>query len=424
MSETDHQGTSVLLPESKVAVFSHDSDTLGVARRLADDWRFTRVDVAVEEGDVDAAIAAYKDYASPELVIIQSDKIDNDFTAKLEELSAHCDEGTAAIVIGPVNDVYLYRSMINMGISDYLVRPVQAEIMADVVVKSLIERLGVTGSCLIALIGAKGGVGVSALSQGLASGVAGVYGQKTVLLDGCGGCSTLSVGLGFEPSTTLSEAARAVENQDDDSLGRMLIKVADKSVGDALSVLASGGEGMLEPTVTAEQFEDIVDMLMMKYPVVVADLSQAPHALQRVVLARANQIQVVATPSLAALRQGRSLIQEIKDVRGGEGENIALVVNMCGMAGKQEVAKADIEAAMGMKISAQIGFEPQVFMGAESAGQVVLADSAGRRLIETHILPVVRGLLGVSEVHDAKACDDVASGGFMAGILKKFKTGS
>ena len=115
------QGTAVLLPESSVAVFSKDQETLASARTLETDWRFARVVVGVEEGGIDSAILSYQEFESSDLLIIQTETMDDSFTAKLEELASHCDEGTAAIVIGPENDVNLYRKLIDMGISDYLV---------------------------------------------------------------------------------------------------------------------------------------------------------------------------------------------------------------------------------------------------------------------------------------------------------------
>src|SRR5689334_17886303 len=123
MSEATSQGTSILLPAAGVAVYSKDQETLAAARNLAHDWRFARINLVVEEGDVHAATAAYKELQSPDLIIIQTDHIDDAFAGQLEALAASCDEGTAAIVIGPVNDVYLYRKLIEMGVSDYLVRP-------------------------------------------------------------------------------------------------------------------------------------------------------------------------------------------------------------------------------------------------------------------------------------------------------------
>ncbi|MGB0720695.1 MAG: AAA family ATPase, partial [Bdellovibrionales bacterium] len=337
-SKTD---MGVLLPGSRVAVFSTDQETLDAAASLAEDWRFARVGLETHKGGVDDAIDVYRAHESPDLLIVQTDTVDDDFSKKLEDLAAQCDEGTAAIVIGPVNDVYLYRRMIDMGISDYLVRPVEPTVLADVIARALVDRLGVSDSQLVAVIGAKGGVGASTIAQGLACCAADLAQQKTVLLDICGGRSTLNVGLGFEPTTTLAEAVRVAEKRDDEALKRMLHAVSDK-----LSVLASGGDMMLERVISPAQIEALIDVFMAAYPVVVVDLSQAEPELARAVLVRANRIIVTATPGLPALRQSRALIHEIKTARGNQDGGIDFVINMQGLAGPHEIAKKDIETAM------------------------------------------------------------------------------
>lgn len=416
-NQSQNQETSILLPVSSIAVFSKDQETLGAARALEDDWRFARVGLQVDEGDIDMAIQAYAELESPDLLIIQTDTIDEAFTERLESLAENCDEGTAAVIIGPVNDVYLYRRMIDMGISDYLVRPVETPVLADVAARTLIQRIGVTGSRLIAFAGAKGGVGTSVLAQAASCGIAEYLDEKTILLDACGGRSTLSVGLGFEPSTTLLEAVRAAGSQDEDGLKRMLNKVLEK-----LYVLAAGGDVMLESTITAEQFEDLIDMLMIKYPAVVIDLSQAPEALEKTVISRANQINVVTTQNLVSLRQARSLIQEIKEVRGGDEDGVELIVNMQGLAPKQDVPKADIEKAMELNVSAEIPFDPQIFQSNESEGHRITEDKAGAILVKSQILPVLAGLFSGKALDEAQASGDKASG-FLGGFLNKLSAG-
>ena len=413
MSEVDNQATSILLPTSTVAVYSQDQTTLQAARDLENDWRFARVNVQTEEGNVEAAIEAYADVSSPELIIIQTDTIDESFTGRLEVLAGYCDEGTSAIVIGPDNDVNLYRRLIDMGVSDYLVRPVATPDMAEVIAKALIEKIGVTGSRLIAVMGSKGGVGASILSEALACCLSDVLGQKTMLLDTAGGWSTLSVGLGFEPSTTLNEAVRAAENNDEDSINRMLHMVDER-----LSVLATGGDVMLEPTVSAEQLEKLIDMLMIKYPVLIVDLSQSSEILQKAVLTRANQILVASTPTLPSLRLARSLIQEIREVRGGEDDDVSLIINMQGQAAANEVSKKDIEKAMEFTVAAYLPYDANMFLGNESESKKLTDDKAARALIEKTLVPLVKKSI-VAE--DEEGGDGSSEDGLLGGLLGKLK---
>lgn len=414
MSEADNSALSILLPSASVGVFSNDKATLEAAASTLHDWRFARVKVQAREGDARTAAQIYKETPSPDLVIVQTEEINDDFIASLEELASNCQEGTAAIVIGPVNDVYLYRKLIDMGVSDYLVRPLEAPVMANVIAKTLIDRLGVTGSRLIAFIGAKGGVGTSVLAQSTAWGLSDVFQQKGVLLDASGGWSVASVSMGFEPSTTLLEAARAAEEQDEDSLKRMLFAADER-----LSVLASGGDVMLDPTITPDQMETLLGVLMVKYPVIIADLSKASPDIAKSVINKAHQIVVVSTPTVSSLRLARSLIQEIKELTGDDSSKIEMIINMQGISPKNEVRKSDIEAALEFEISTAISYMPEVFLAAEAEGKKLSDNPAGKDMVHINLMPVVQKILSVgpSNYEAVKPAND----GFIGGILNKLK---
>lgn len=413
MSEAVPSGTSILLPGAQVAVFSRDAETLAAARAVASDWRFARVGIAAQEGDVDAAISLYQQQASPDLVVVQTDQIDESFTQKLETLAGSCAERTGAIVVGPVNDVYLYRKLIGMGVSDYLVRPLSPHIFAEVIAKTIIEKIGATGSRLIAVTGAKGGVGTSILAEALANAIADILREKTVLLDAGGGWSTASVGLGFEPATTLGEAIRMASAGDETRLSRMLIPFGEK-----LSVLASGGDVMLEHNVSPEQIETLLNLLMAKYPLLVFDLSGAPPLVRRAVLARAHEAVVVSTASLPSLRLARTMMHEIKELRGGSTDGVDLVVNMSGIAPSAEVPRGDIEAALECRPALFVPFNPKLFMGLEGQGRKFTDDKAGAEIARS-LLPLVQRLL--SREGDPPPDKGKADGGVggILGLLRK-----
>src|SRR6185312_9207569 len=153
--------TSVLLPASRVDFFALDDGTAEHAQRLATDWRFARVAVQVIREGIEGAIARYGQAASPELIIIETNDISDNFIQQLGNLAGVCAAGTDAVIIGHKNDVHLYRSLVEMGIKDYLVRPVSEEDMTKVIARTLVEKRGLSGSRLISVIGSKGGVGTT-----------------------------------------------------------------------------------------------------------------------------------------------------------------------------------------------------------------------------------------------------------------------
>jgi len=411
MSDADHKATSVLLPASSLAIFSNDRTSLEATEKLAEDWRFARVKIKAEEGDVKTAIKTYEEMKSPDLIILQTDSIDDSFTASLGELAGNCEEGTAAIVVGPVNDVHLYRQLIEMGVSDYLVKPLETEVLADVIAKALIARIGVKGSHLISVVGSKGGVGTTSIVQALAWAATDLLKQKTLVVDAAGGWSPLSVGLGFEPATTLAEAAKAAENSDEDSLNRMLFEASDK-----LHVLATGGDVMLDQSISAAQMEMLLDSVMARYPLVIADLSHAPTDIGKATLARSNQIFLVSTPNLAALRLARSLLLEMKDLRGGSTDDVAMIVNMQGLSAKNEVSIKDAEEAMDFKVRTTIPFTPEAFMAQESASQKLSQNSQGASILKDHILPLLTGFVDAGE-EDVQIPEKASGGGFLGGLF-------
>lgn len=403
--------TNILLPTATVDLFLRDSETTQSAKSLQDDWRFARVAISVEEGDVETAIKSYQDTKSPSLIIIETDTTDESFTSRLEALAEFCDEGTSAIVIGPVNDVNLYRSLTSMGVSDYLVKPVPVESLSDIIAENLIDKLGASGSRLIAVMGAKGGVGTSALTQGLAWGLSETLDQKTFLMDAAGGWSSLSVGMGFEPASTLYEAVRAAGDKDEDTLGRMFFKANDK-----LDVLSVGSDTMLETSVQAPQYEELIDLMMIKYPVVIVDLSSAIPSLKRTVINRAHEIILVTTPTLSSLRSTRSLLQEIKLLKGGDLSPVDLVVNMQGIMPSKEVPKKDIADSLDMTPSAYIPFDSKLFVGAENEGKKLTRIKEGKNVVG-HMLPIAQKVLNQNNMAVPSVQENDS---LLDGIVRKF----
>jgi len=255
------------------------------------------------------------------------------------------------------------------------------------------------------------------LCQSAACGVAEFMDQKTFLMDACGGWSTMSVGLGFEPVTTLVEAARAADAHDEDSFSRMIHKVSDK-----LSVLASGSDVMLDQSLNGEQLETMLDLLLVKYPVVFIDLSHSPQGLQNTVISRAHQINVVSSSGLVSLRQGRSLVQEIKDLRGGQSDGIELIINMHGMPGAKDVPKGDIETAMDSKVSGVIPYDAKIFQANESASRKIISDKDGAELVKSKLLPIVQKIIAADYSSDDVEQKPSKGGGLLGGLIQKLSS--
>lgn len=392
--------TAILLPAARVDVFALDDGTAATAEKISADWRFARVEISTTRGGMDAAVERYRHAASPELIIIETNDISEAFTAQLGALAEVCAEGTDAVIIGPTNDVHLYRSLVGMGVRDYLVRPVSEEDMVGMIARTLVEKRGLAGSRLVAVTGSKGGVGATVVAQALAWDIAESLKQKTMLLDAAGSAGTIGITFGLEPASTFADAVRIGTSGSDDDLKRIIQKVTEN-----LSLLVSGGDPVLVDSPDADSTEGLIERIMKTYPVVVADLSGASPSVQKRLITRAAHVVVVSTPHIAALRNCRTLVNEIKNARGGL-DQVELVLNSAGLPGADEVPEADIQKLMNMRAVVKIPFAPKIFMHGETTGKPAGENRAAQDILKS-LIAVAAHASGVSaEGQDEK------SGGF------------
>lgn len=379
--------TAVLLPQARIDFFALDEGTASAAAALAADWRFARVGIQVARSGIEAAVAHYGQNPSPEIIAIETNDISEAFTQQLGQLAAVCGAGTDAIVIGPTNDVHLYRDLIDMGVRDYLVRPVVLDELSKVVAKALIDKKGLAHSRLVSVIGSRGGVGATTMAQVLAWSVAEDFGQKTILMDAAGSAGTLGVAYGLEPAATLTEGLRIGLSGSEDDLKRLI-----QSVTEHLSLMVFGGDPVLGASADPDGVEALVDRVMQKHPVVIIDVSGAPPTVQKRMLTRSSRVVMVTTPVLSALRNCRTLLGEIKSARGSLNE-VDFIVNMQGAAGTEDVPVKEIKKALGMEAMIAVPHAPKVFVGGESAGKPVGRNKAAGEFLQL-LSPVAQKAAG------------------------------
>ncbi len=399
---------SVLLPAASVDFFPLDAGTSSLATQLVSDWRFARVTMRQEEGGIEAAIARYKETASPELIVIETNDISQAFIDQLGGLGGVCNPETDAVIIGPSNDVHLYRDLVEMGVKDYLVRPVTEVDMVKVIAKALIAKRGLSGSRLVAVIGSKGGVGTTSVAQLLAWNIAEMLKQKTMLMDAAGSAGSIGIAYGLEPSTTRIEAVRLGATGSEDDMKRIC-----QTVTDHLSAVVCSGEPLLSDSPDPDSIEALVNRIMQKYPVVVMDLSGAHQMVQKRLLSRASEIVVVSTPMLSALRNTRTLMGELKTLKAHLKE-VDLVINMKGMASTEEVPEQDIETALGMKPAAVIPYSPKIFAASEASGKPV-----GQSALAEKVTSVLMPIASKAAAKEYKAVKVEEKGFDIAALIKK-----
>jgi len=189
------------------------------------------------DGGVEAAIDTIRNDGAPSLLLADlggsADPLD-----AADMLIAACGPGTRIIALGLQNDVGLYRQLIDQGVADYLVKPIQHHtLLAAIQAGERTERAepaAAKAARVAAIIGARGGVGATAVAISVAWSMAKDKRQRVVLLDLDLHFGSLALSLDLEPARGLREILTNPERVDS-----LLVRSAMTKAGDGLRVLAA-----------------------------------------------------------------------------------------------------------------------------------------------------------------------------------------
>src|SRR5271156_596867 len=155
-------------PRVSVQAFCETVETAAAIQAAGEDRRMARAHLRIQMGGLVAAVEAYRSSPTPNVIILESESRNEDILEGLDQLAPVCDAATRVIIIGRVNDVALYRELVRRGVSDYLIAPVGALQVVRSVCGLYSGPDAKPVGRVIAVVGAKGGVGASTLAHNIA----------------------------------------------------------------------------------------------------------------------------------------------------------------------------------------------------------------------------------------------------------------
>jgi pilus assembly protein CpaE len=373
------EGEEFIAPAPPVSVqaFCESAETAATIQAAAEDRRLAKIYLRMQMGGIAGALEAYKISPTPNVIILESEDRGKGILARLDELAAACDAGTRVILIGRHNDIAFYRELMRRGISDYLIAPVGTiDILRTIC--SLFNAPGAEPvGKILAVVGAKGGVGASAVAHNIAWAVARDVHLDAVIADLDLPFGTAGLDYNQDPPQGIAEAVSDPDRVDTAFIDRLLSKCTDR-----LSLLAA--PAILDPVYDfgAEAFDPILDVLRAAVPYVVLDVPHQWNAWTRRVLACADDILIVTAPDLANLRNAKSMIDLLRSSRPNDRRPL-YCLNMVGVPKRPEIKPADFAKAIEGEPLAIIPFDPQLFGTAGNNGQMIAEIASDHRISET-----------------------------------------
>lgn len=358
--------TQVLaVPRVSIQVFCELPETAEVLQAAASDRRLARAHVSVQNGGISAAVTAFSNVPTPNLIIVESRADRDTILTELGQLSEVCDAGTKVIVIGHMNDVILYRTLIREGVSEYLVAPIDVFQIIENIAGLYNNPEAAPIGRVVAFVGAKGGAGSSTIAHNCAWAISEHLAQDTAIIDLDLPFGTAGLNLNQDPPQGVAEALLEPERLDDVLLDRLLTKCTDR-----LSLFASPGAIDREYEFDAKAIDTVIDIVRNNVPYVVADVPHLWAPWTKRMLLQADEIVITALPDLASLRNAKNLIDVLKTSRPND-QMPRLVMNQIGVAKRPEIGIDDFTSAIELEPSVIIPYEPQLFGTAANNGQMI-----------------------------------------------------
>ena len=374
----------------------------------AEDRRLAKTHLSVHMGGIEAAIEAYHTAPTPNVIVLETEG-HSDILAGLDDLAGVCDPGTRVIVIGSAADITPYRELVRRGVNDYVIGPVEILDVVRSICSLFSASEAVTVGRMIAVVGAKGGVGASTVAHNIAWHIARDVALDSVVIDLDLAFGTASLDYNQDPVQGIANAVFSPERLDSSFMERLLAKCTDN-----LSLLAAPATLDQVYDFGADAFDSIFDTLRMTTPCIVLDVPHQWTAWTRRALVGADDILIVAEPDLANMRNTKNMMSMLKAARPNDRPPL-YCINQVGMHKRPEIELRAFAKTIETQPIATVPFDSRTFGTAANNGQMI-AEIANNHRAARMFQQMARRLTGRSEPKKKAS--------FLSPIIKKLRRAS
>lgn len=322
----------------------------------------------VNKGGLRNAVQTLSVSASPNVLFVDLSE-SGDPLNDINALAEVCEPGTVVIAAGQVNDVRLYRDLVASGIQDYLLKPLNPDVLRDTFVQaqaalSAPKQADATSDrphCAVAVIGTRGGVGASTLATSLSWLLSEKGGRTTALLDLDVHFGTGALALDLEPGRGLTDAIENPSRIDGLFIERAMVKASDK-----LAVLSAEAP-INSPVMTdGAAFFQLQEEIRSAFECTVVDLPRTmlvnyPHLI--------TDVQVAVLVTELTLAAARDAIRILSWFKSNAPHTQMIVVANRVPAGQLEISRKDFEGSIERRIDYLIPYDPKTAVQAAKLGK-------------------------------------------------------
>ncbi len=321
-----------------------------------------------------------RDASGHSLIVIDEIPATTTVGAIIAELRA--EPRTAALpvlAVAQTDDVEARIALLESGADDVITKPFDAaELEARVEALSLRYQRAQDGRSVanapignpqarrvVTVFSPKGGVGTTTVATNLALLAAERHQNRTVIIDFDLSFGQVASHLNLQPKQTLLELIR-----DDGALhDAELFRTYAVHHASGLQLLAAPPSPGFAPLFTGEHAELIIARALEAYEIVIIDAGAALDERMLALFSRSDVVIIPVLPEIPALNSVHLLLDQLSET-GAVGATTMFVLNNA--FARDLLRRGDVESALGAKITADLPYDPFIYLKAANEGVPVV----------------------------------------------------
>jgi pilus assembly protein CpaE len=225
------------------------------------------------------------------------------------------------------------------------------------------------GRRTITVFSPKGGVGTTTIATNLAMVSAEAHPNQVLLIDLDLSFGQVASHLNLQPKQTLLELVR-----DEAALREPeLFRTYAVHHASGVHLLAAPPSPQFASLITADHIEGILGRALESYEVIVVDAGSMLDDRMLAIFSRSDTVVVPVVPEIPALNAVHAMIENLSET-GAVGAATMFVLN--NIYARDLLRRADIENALGAKITSDLPYDPFVYLKAVNEGVPVVRGAA------------------------------------------------
>jgi pilus assembly protein CpaE len=378
---TPPEETTPVATRSRIVCFVNDELSAAALRKGLEGSN-----LAIRQGTIRHAIRMLESDTGIFALVADISGIDDPFT-ELERLARVCPPDVRVALIGESREITFYRELMEIGLTEYLPRPLTRDMVLDQLRPKLLGDVALgqidRGGHVISICGAQGGAGATSIAINVALQLAETTKAKVALLDLHLQGGETAVMLGVQPGPGLRIALENPMRADTLFLERAAIDVNER-----VCLISADEDLDAQLDITEAGVRHVLGLLRQRFNYIVVDMPVPFPPSLHPVIAHSRHVLVLLEAEVTGLRNAHALRAAVTNIAGKD--RVFTLLNRANRAGG--LPRAMIVKALGAEPDMVIPDLGKGMTQAVNLGIPALKHVSGLR---RHLAPIVREITGV-----------------------------